>query len=169
MTYTDEELREMLLRANREQYSLTDNLVNRGVSATFIHNILHTKSLNDVEEDVLNRLDRYKRVSAVLSHLEDIGGEIIHTGGGDLYFFNEDEGVSWGTIEELLSDDTIYDGEAFVLTVEEIVPKLLKPLLDECIENKNTDAIYQLSESINYVFNHMLESDEDQNEGVNDE
>lgn len=159
MAYTDEELREMLLRANREQYCLTDNLVDMGVTAAFIHNILHTKSLNDVEEDVLNRLDRYKRVSAVLSHLEDIGGKITHK--GNLYFFNEDEGVSCGTIEELLSDDTIYDGEAFVLTVEEIVPKLLKPLLDECIESKNTDGIYQLSESINYVFNHMLEDDND--------
>ena len=159
MAYTDEELREMLLRANREQYCLTDNLIDAGATGVFIHNILHTKSLNDVEDDVLNRLDHYKRVSAVLSHLKDIGGKITHE--GTLYFFNEDEGVSWGTIAELLSDDTIYDGEAFVLTVEEIVPKLLKPLLDECIENKNTDAIYQLSESINYVFNHMLEDDEE--------
>lgn len=159
MKHTDEELREMLLRANRELYCLTDNLVGMGVSAAFIHNILYTKSINDVEENVLNQLDRYKRVSAVLSHLKDIGGKITHK--GNLYFFNEDEGVSWGTIEELLSDDTIYDGEAFVLTVEEIVPKLLKPLLDECIETKNTGAIYQLSEFINYVFNHMLEDDED--------
>lgn len=159
MKHTDEELREMLLRANRELYCLTDNLVGMGVPAAFIHNILYTKSINDVEENVLNQLDHYKRVSAVLSHLKDIGGKITHK--GNLYFFNEDEGVSWGTIEELLSDDTIYDGEAFVLTVEEIVPKLLKPLLDECIETKNTGAIYQLSESINYVFNHMLEDDED--------
>nr|DAV34481.1 MAG TPA: hypothetical protein [Caudoviricetes sp.] len=160
MAYTDEELREMLLSANRELYRLTESLCYMKAPTVLIHNILHTKSLNDVEEDVLNRLDRYKRVSAVLSYLEDIGGKITHK--GNLYFFNEDEGVSWGTIEELLSDDTIYDGEAFVLTVEEIVPKLLKPLLDECIENKNRDAIYQLSQSINYVFNHMLEDSKDE-------
>lgn len=49
MKHTDEELREMLLRANRELYCLTDNLVDMGVSATFIHNILYTKSINDVE------------------------------------------------------------------------------------------------------------------------
>ena len=158
MVYTDEELRDMLLSANRELYRLTESLCYMKVPTARIHNILHTKSLNDVEEDVLNRLDRYKRVSAVLSYLEATGGHISHT--GFLYFFNEDEGVSWGTIEELLSDDTIYDGEEFVLTVEDIVPKLLKPLLDVYIEDKNTDGIYQVSESINYVFNHLLDDDD---------
>lgn len=159
MAYTDEELREMLLRANREQYCLTDNLINMGATAAFIHNILHTKSLNDVRDDVLNRLDRYKRVSAVLSHLKDKGGQISHK--EYLYFFSKDEGVSWGTIEELLSDDTIYDGEEFVLTVEEIVPKLLKPLLDVYIESNDTDGIYLVSDSIIYVINNLLEYDEE--------
>ena len=159
MKHTDEELREMLLRANRELYCLTDNLVDMGVSAAFIHNILYTKSINDVEENVLNQLDRYKRVSAVLSHLEDIGGRISHK--GNLYFYVEEVGVSWGTIEELLSDDTMYDGEMFVLTVEDIVPNLLKPLLDGYIDDENTEGIRQVTESIAYVFEQMLEDDED--------
>ncbi len=155
MKRTDEELREMLLRANRELYCLTDSLVNMGVTAAFIHNILYTNLINDVEEDVLNRLDRYKRVSAVLSHLNEIGGKITHT--GNLYFFSKNEGVSWGTIEELLSDDTIYDGEMFVLTVEEIVPKLLKPLLDACIESEDHEGVRKVANSIAYVFENMIE------------
>ena len=149
-----------MLRANRELYCLTDNLVDMGVSAAFIHNILYTKSINDVEENVLNQLDRYKRVSAVLSHLEDIGGRISHK--GNLYFYVEEECVSWGTIEELLSDDTIYDGEAFVLTVEEIVPKLLKPMLDVCIDNGDVEGMHQATASIGYVFEFMLEGDNDE-------
>ena len=158
MKYTDEKLREMLLKANHELYCLTEELVSMEASPTFIHNVLYTTSINDVEEDVINRLDRYKRVAAVLSHLEDNGGEISHK--GNVYFFNEEEGVAWGTIEELLGDDSIYNGEAFVLTVEEIVPTLLKPLLDKCIEAKDTEGLYQVSESIAYVFNHILNEEE---------
>ena len=58
-------------------------------------------------------------------------------------------------------EDSLYDGEMFVLTVEEIVPKLLKPLLDVCIEDQKPEDIRKVVESIAYVFEHMLESDED--------
>lgn len=159
MAYTDEELREMLLRANHEQYRLTDNLVSMEASPNRIHNILHTISINDVEEDVINRLDRYKRVDAVLNNLRKNGCEISHK--GNVYFFSKEEGVSWGRVEELLSDDTIYDGEELVLTVEEIVPKLLKPLLDQYIEDKNADGIKQVTASIAYVLEHLLDDDEE--------
>lgn len=159
MKHTDEELRDMLLSANRELYRLTESLCYMKAPVAFIHNILHTTSINDAEEDVLNRLDRYKRVSAVLSYLEAAGGQISHK--GNLYFFSEEEGVSWGTIEELLSDDTIYDGEEFVLTVEEIIPKLLKPLLNVYVDEGNVEAINRVTASIGYVFEFMLEDDED--------
>lgn len=157
MTYTDEELREMLCNASHKQYCLTYTLVTMGASPAFIRNIMHVTPINDVEEDVLNRLDRYKRVDAVLGYLKKNGVQISHK--GNLYFFSKKEGVSWGTIEELLSDDTVYDGEEFVLTAKEIVPKLLKPLLDACIESKDTEGFYQLSESIVYVLEHMFEDD----------
>ena len=160
MKYTDKKLREMLLKANHELYCLTDKLVNMGASSTFIHNVLHTTSINDVEEDVINRLDRYKRIAAVLSHLKENGGEISHK--GNVYFFNEEEGVAWGTFEELLSDDSIYNGEAFVLTVDEIVPKLLKPLLDKYIEEEDVEGINGVTSSICYVFEFMLAPKEEE-------
>lgn len=79
----------------------------------------------------------------------------------NVYYFSEKEGVTWGTLEELLADDSLYDGEMFVLTVEEIVPTLLRPLLDVCIEDQKPEDIRKVAESIAYVFEHMLESDED--------
>ena len=159
MAYTDEELREMLLKTNSELSLLTEKMFNMKAPAALIHKLLHTKPIGDVKEDVINRQDHYRRVRSALNCLYDNAIDLPYN--ENVYFFNEDEGVSWGTIEELLSGDSIYDGETFVFTVEEIVPNLLKPLLDESIEAKNTDAIYQLSESINYVFNHMLEGEEE--------
>ncbi len=157
MKYTDEELREMLLRTNIELSRLTEKMLSMKAPAALIHNILGTNLLNDVEEDVLNRQDRYKRVRAALNCLNENNVGLPYN--QNVYFFSEEEGVSWGTIEELLSDDSIYNGEAFVLTVEEIVPKLLKPLLDVCVEDGNVEGMYQASESIAYVFEHMLEEE----------
>lgn len=159
MAYTDEELREMLLKANIELSRLTEKMLSMKAPAELIHKILSTSRIDDVEEDLLNRQDRYKRVRSALNCLYDNGIDLPYN--ENVYFFNEEEGVSWGTIEELLSNDPIYDGEMFVLTVEDIVPNLLKPLLDGYIDDENTEGIRQVTESIAYVFEQMLEDDED--------
>lgn len=162
MAYTDEELREMILSTNIELSCLTDTLVSMKAPAALIHNILGTNLINDAEEDVINRQDRYKRVRSVLNCLHDKGIDLPYD--ENIYFFSEEEGVAWGTIEELLSDDSIYNGEAFVLTVEEIVPTLLKPLLDVHIDEKNVEGINQVSSSITYVFEFMLVPEEEEEE-----
>lgn len=159
MKHTDEELREMLLMANIELSRLTEKMLSMKAPATLIHNLLHTTSINDVEEDVINRQDRYKRVRSALNCLYDNDVDLPYN--ENVYYFSEKEGVAWGTLEELLADDSLYDGEMFVLTVEEIVPTLLRPLLDVCIEDQKPEDIRKVAESIVYVFEHMLESDED--------
>lgn len=136
MKYTDEELREMLLKANIELSCLTEKMLSMKAPAALIHNLLHTTSINDVEEDVINRQDRYKRVRSALNCLYDNDVDLPYN--ENVYYFSEKEGVAWGTLEELLADDSLYDGEMFVLTVEEIVPTLLRPLLDVCIEDQKT-------------------------------
>ena len=155
MAYTDEELREMLLKANIELSRLTEKMLSMKAPAELIHKILSASRIDDVEEDLFNRQDRYKRVRSALNCLYDNGIDLPYN--ENVYFFNEEEGVSWGTIEELLSDDPIYDGGMFVLTVEDIVPKLLKPMLDVCIEDQKPEDIRKVAESIAYVFEHMLD------------
>lgn len=158
MKYTDEELREMLLKTNIELLCLTEKMLSMKAPADLIHNVLGTSRIDDVEEDVLNRQDHYKRVRSALNCLYDKDIDLPYN--ENVYFFSEEEGVSWGTIEELLSDDSHYKGEAFVLTVEEIVPTLLKLLLDEHIENKNVEGINQVTSSLSYVFEFMLNEEE---------
>lgn len=160
MAYTDEELREMLLKTNIELSRLTEKMLSMKAPAALIHKILGTSRIDDVEEDILNRQDRYKRVRSALNCLYDNDIDLPYN--ENVYFFNEDEGVSWGTIEELLSDDSIYNGEAFVLTVEEIIPKLLKPMLNVCIEDGDVEGMHQVTSSIGYVFEFMLEGDDDE-------
>lgn len=160
MAYTDEELREMLLKANIELSRLTEKMLSMKAPAELIHKILSTSRIDDVEEDLLNRQDRYKRVRSALNCLYDNGIDLPYN--ENVYYFSEKEGVSWGTLEELLADDSLYDGEMFVLTVEEIVPNLLKPLLDTCIDLQDHEGVRQAAESIAYVFEHMIESDEDE-------
>lgn len=159
MAYTDEQLRDMLLMANIELSRLTEKMLNMKAPAALIHKFLGTSRIDDVEEDVINRQDRYKRVRSALNCLYDNDIDLPYN--ENVYFFNEDEGVSWGTIEELLADDSLYDGEMFVLTVEEIVPTLLKPLLDVCIEDQKPEDIRKVAESIAHVFEHMLEEEGD--------
>ena len=158
MAYSDEELCEMLLKANIELSALTEKMLSMNAPATLIHNVLGTSRIDDVVEDVLNRQDRYKRVRSALNCLHDKGIDLPYN--ENVYFFSEEEGVSWGTIGELLSDDSHYNGEAFVLTVDEIVPTLLKPLLDEYIDEKNVDDINRVTSSISYVFDFMLNEEE---------
>lgn len=167
MKHTDEELRNKLLKTNIELSLLTEKMFNMKAPATLIHKLLRTMPIDDIEEDVINEQDHYRRVRSALNCLYDNDIDLPYN--ENVYYFSEKEGVAWGTIEELLSEDSLYDGEMFVLTVEEIVPKLLKPLLDVCIEDQKPEYICKVAESIAYVFEHMLESDEDQNEGVNDE
>lgn len=154
MVYTDEELREMMLKANIELSVLTEKMLSMNAPATLIHNILGTNLINDAEEDVINRQDRYKRARAALNCLCDKGIDLPYN--ENVYYFSEVEGVSWGRIEELLSDDSDYNGEVFVLTVEEIVPTLLKPLLDKYIEEEDVEGINSVTSSICYVFEFML-------------
>lgn len=155
MKHTDEELREMLLMTNIELSRLTEKMLSMKASAALIHNLLHTTSINDVEEDVINRQDRYKRVRSALNYLYDADVDLPYN--ENVYYFSEKEGVAWGTLEELLADDSLYDGEMLVLTVEEIVPTLLRPLLDVCIEDQKPEDIRKVAESIAHVFEHMLE------------
>lgn len=157
MAYSDEELREMLLKANIELSCLTEKMLSMKAPAALIHKLLHTTSINDVEEDVINRQDRYKRVRSALNCLYNAYVDLPYN--ENVYYFSEKEGVAWGTLEELLADDSLYDGEMFVLTVEEIVPTLLKPLLDVCIEDQKPEDIRKVAESIAYVFEHMLEEE----------
>lgn len=159
MKHTDEELREMLLMANIELSRLTEKMLSMKAPAALIHKILGTDRIDGVEEDIINRQDRYKRVRSALNCLYDNDVDLPYN--ENVYYFSEKEGVSWGKIEELLSDDSLYDGEMFVLTVEEIVPKLLKPLLDVCIEDQKPEDIRKVAESIAYVFEHMLECEEE--------
>ena len=158
MNYTDEQLRDMLLKTNIELSALTEKMLSMKAPAALIHNILGTNRIDNVEEDILNRQDRYSRVRSALNclHAKDINLPYNE----NVYFFSEEEGVSWGTIEELLSDDSHYNGEAFVLTVEEIVPTLLKPLLDEYIEEKNVKGLNRVTSGIGYVFKFMLKEEE---------
>ena len=160
MKHTDEELREMLLMANIELLRLTEKMLIMKAPAALIHNFLHTTSINDVEEDVINRQDRYKRVRSALNCLYDNDVDLPYN--ENVYYFSEKEGVTWGTLEELLADDSLYDGEMLALTVEGIVTTLLRPLLDVCIEERKPEDIRKVAESIAYVFEHMLESDADE-------
>ena len=160
MTYTDEELRGMLLKTNIELSLLTEKMFNMKAPAALIHKLLHTMPINDVKEDVLNKQDRYRRVRSALNCLYDNAIDLPYN--ENVYYFSEKEGVAWGGIEELLSDDSLYDGEVFVLTVEEIVPNLLKPLLDVYIEDRKPEDILKVAESIAYVFGHMLEVEEEE-------
>ena len=160
MAYTDEELREMMLKANIELSRLTEKMLSMKAPAALIHKFLGTSRIDDVEEDVINRQDRYKRVRSALNCLYDNDVDLPYN--ENVYYFSEKEGVSWGTLEELLADDSLYDGEMFVLTVEEIVPTLLRPLLDVCVEDGDVEGMHQVTASIGYVFEFMLEGDNDE-------
>jgi hypothetical protein len=159
MVYTDEELRDKLLKTNIELSLLTEKMFNMKAPATLIHKLLHTMPIDDIEEDVINRKDHYRRVRSALNCLYDNAIDLPYN--KNVYYFSDEEGVAWGTIEELLSEDSLYDGEMFVLTVEEIVPNLLKPLLDVCIDDQKPEDVRKVAESIAYVFEHMLEGEEE--------
>lgn len=157
MTYGNEELREMLMKANAELSCLTQILVDMEAPVETIHNILRIPHYDDAEADCVHRLKHYGVVRKALRNMKQHRITFAYT--GNVYFYSERVGVSWEKLENLFTNGSDYNGEDFVISVNDIVPILLKPLLDTAIEDRNADAIRVMIEGIVYVFEHLIESE----------
>lgn len=68
-----------------------------------------------------------------------------------VYYFDWEEGVYEETVSALMWYSTPYTGQKLVDSVDEIIPVILKPLMDEAIAEMNASAVNQLAEAIVYV------------------
>lgn len=68
-----------------------------------------------------------------------------------VYYFDWEEGVCDATVQMLMLYSTPYKGQKLVDSVDEIIPVILKPLMDEAIAEMNASNINQLAEAMVYV------------------
>ena len=68
-----------------------------------------------------------------------------------VYYFDWEEGLCDATVQMLMLYSTPYKGQKLVDSVDEIIPVILKPLMDEAIAEMNASNINQLAAAMVYV------------------
>lgn len=65
------------------------------------------------------------------------------------------EGVCEETVSALMMYSNPYAGQQLVVEVKDIIPKILRPLMDEAIEAGDAQCIDRLAEAMGYVLTEL--------------
>lgn len=130
-----------------------------GLTAQQIYDRLQTPYTDSVDEYIEYATKHYDVVSKCMSQCEELkyppDSDVI------VYYFDWDDGVCAVELETLLYFDSEYKGQKLVVSVDEIIPVILKPLMDEAIAEQNASAINQLAEAMVYVIDGLIPQERD--------
>lgn len=116
---------------------------------------------NDVEaqQHIADATAHYDVVSKCMRQCEELkyppDSDVI------VYYFDWDDGVCAVELETLLYVDSEYKGQQLVVEVKDIIPKILRPLMDEAIEAGDAQCIDRLAEAMVYVINNLIPQEQD--------
>ena len=120
-----------------------------GLTAQQIFDRLRLPYTEDMQQHIADATAHYDAVSKCMRQCEELkyppDSDVI------VYYFDWDAGVCYVELETLLYFDSEYKGQKLVDSVDEIIPVILKPLMDEAIEEMNASNINQLAEAMVYV------------------
>lgn len=72
-----------------------------------------------------------------------------------VYYFDWENGVCEETVSALMMYSNPYAGQQLVVEVKDIIPKILRPLMDEAIEAGDAQCINRLAEAMVYVLTEL--------------
>lgn len=121
-----------------------------GLAPHQIYACLQTPYTNNVYEYMEDATKHYDSISKCMTQLEVLG-VAPDDDTTQVYYFDWEEGVYEGIVSALMMYSNPYAGQKLVDSVDEIIPVILKPLMDEAIEEMNASAINQLAEAMVYV------------------
>lgn len=116
----------------------------------------------DVEEYVNRVTTENERLKLGIAQLKELDLDMTYN--CSIYFFSQVRGVVTTSPRKLLNIDSIYDGEAIVTDIEQIIPELLLPLLYDSLKAADIDLCKRINDAIAEVLT-MLDIQKD---GKND-
>lgn len=131
-----------------------------GLDAQQIYERLQTPYTNLADEYMENTAKHYDTVSKCMRQLEELG-RVPDDATTQVYYFDWEEGVCEETVSALMMYSNPYAGQKLVASVDEIIPKILRPLMDEAIEAGDAQCIDQLSQAMVYVLTELQTQEAD--------
>ena len=133
--------------------AIINSLSLMGLTAQQIYDRLQTPFTNSVGEYIEDATKHYDVVAKCMRQCEELkyppDSYVI------VYYFDWDDGVCDVELETLLYFDSEYKGQKLVVSVDEIIPVVLKPLMDEAIEAGDAQCIDRLAEAMVYVLTEL--------------
>lgn len=120
---------------------------------------LQTPFTNSVGEYIEDATNHYDKVAECMSQCESLG-IAPDDDTTQVYYFDWEEGVCDETVQMLMLYSTPYKGQKLVDSVDEIIPVILKPLMDEAIAEQNASDINQLAEAMVYVIGMSIKQEQ---------
>lgn len=140
--------------------AIINGLSAQGLDAHQIYDRLQTPYTNIVGEYIEDATNHYDMVAKCMRQCEELG-VAPDDDTTQVYYFDREEGVRDETMQMLMLYSTPYKGQKLVDSVDEIIPVILKPLMDEAIAEMNASNINQLAEAISYVINELIPQEAD--------
>lgn len=135
--------------------AIINGLSAQGLDAHQIYDRLQTPYTNSVGEYIEDATKHYDMVAKCMRQCEELG-VAPDDDTTQVYYFDWEEGLCEETVQMLMLYSTPYKGQKLVDSVDEIIPVILKPLMDEAIAEMNASAIDQLAEAIVYVIGELI-------------
>lgn len=142
--------------------SLCDQLIALNASPTMIAENILGLSVEDIEEFINCKVANNERLKLGIAQLKELDLDMTYN--RNIYFFSQVRGVVTTSPRKLLDIDSIYDGEAIVTDIEQIIPELLLPLLYDSLKAADIDLCKRINDAIAEVLT-MLDIQKD---GKND-
>ena len=130
--------------------AIINGLSAQGLDAHQIYDRLQTPYTNSVDEYIEDTTNHYDMVAKCIRQCEELG-VAPDDDTTQVYYFDWEEGVCEETVSALMLYSTPYKGQKMVDSVDEIIPKILQPLMNAAIESGNPQSIFQLADAIVYV------------------
>ena len=130
-----------------------------GLTAQQIYNCLSLPYTEDVGQHITDALQHYDTVAKFMRQCEDLG--VAPDSDAVVYYFDYQSGVHEVWVIDLMSYDKEYEGQKLVASRDEIIPKILRPLMDEAIEAGSAERIDQLAKAMVYVLTKLQPKESD--------
>ena len=132
---------------------LINGLSLMGLTAQQIYERLHLPYTDDVYQYLADATLHYNNVSKCMRQCEELSyppdSDVI------VYYFDWEEGVCDAELLGLMYFASEYRGQTLVDDVNDIIPKILRPLMDEAVEAGDATHISQLAEAMVYVLTEL--------------
>lgn len=125
-----------------------------GLSAQQIFDRLLLPHMEDVQQHIAAATQHYDTVANFMRQCEALG--LAPDSDAVVYYFDWRAGVRKARVFDLVFYAMEYNGQKLVASADEIIPEILRPLMDEAVDARNVANISQLAEAMTYVIDELI-------------